>query len=247
MCEPTTIAIAATAAGTAASVAGQKKAQRAMGRAQAAENMRQSKLRDEANALFSQSLSANTAKSRSEAEVDATAKRTETYKGDLAAVKKAEVGSAYGSEAPTVVADESAARGAAGKMGSVMDSRNKAALASFGDVTHATTVKNARARTNIGTQDDFMRASPTAHGGGMDYASHAGDQLKTVGDILQKVGMVAGGYAAASSAAAANAGMNATAGKIAGNLADFGYVPSTNTAINSFNLGAPVRWAAGSV
>lgn len=202
MCEPTTIAIAATAAGTAASVAGQKKAQRAMGRAQAAENMRQSKLRDEANALFSQSLSANTAKSRSEAEVDATAKRTETYKGDLAAVKKAEVGSAYGSEAPTVVADEAAASGAAGKMGSVMDSRNKAALASFGDVTQATAVKNARARTNIGTTADFMRGSASAHGAEMDYASHAGDQLKTVGDILQKVGMVAGGYAAAAGAGA---------------------------------------------
>ena len=246
MCEPTTIAVVSTAAGTAASIAGQKKAQRAMGSAQAAENMRQSKLRDEANALFSQSLSSNTAKSRSEAEAAATTKRTDAYKGDLASVKRAEVGSAYGAQAPSVVADESAARGKAGQMSSVIDSRNKAALASFGDVTQATAVKNARARSEIGTTADFMRGSASALGAEMDYASHAGDKLKTVGDILQKVGMVAGGYAAAS-AAAGSAGINATAGKVAGNLADFGYVPSTNTAINSFNLGTPVKWAAGSV
>jgi hypothetical protein len=86
-------------------------------------------------------------------------------------------------------------------MSSVIDSRNKAALASFGDVTQATAVKNARARSEIGTTADFMRGSASALGAEMDYASHAGDKLKTVGDILQKVGMVAGGYAAASSAA----------------------------------------------
>lgn len=203
MCEPTTIvAMSAMAAGTAASVAGQKKAQRAMGNAQAAENIRQSKLRDEANALFSQSLNANTAKSRSEAEAAATTRRTDAYKGDLASVKRAEVGSAYGSQAPQVVADESAARGEAGKMSSVIDSRNKAALASFGDVTQATAVKNARARSEIGTTADFMRGSSSALGAEMDYASRAGDKLKTIGDILQKVGMVAGAYAAATPLAA---------------------------------------------
>lgn len=246
MCEPTTIAIAATAAGTAASIAGQKKAQRAMGNVQAAENMRQAKLREEANAIFAQSLNQNTAKNRSEVEAKAQAGRTEAYKGDIGSVKRAEVGSAYGSEAPQVVSGESAARGQAGKMSSVIDSKNKAALASFGDATQTMAVKNARARTNVGTTADFMRGSASAMGAEMDYASHKGDQLKTIGDILSKVGMVAGGYAAAS-AAAGSAGINATAGKIAGNLADFGYVPSTNTAINSFNLGTPVKWAAGSV
>lgn len=203
MCEATTIALAATAAGTAASVAGQKKAQRAMGQAQAAENMRQSKLRDEANAIFAQSLNSNTAKSRSEAEASAAAKRNEAYKGDLASVKRAEVGSAYGSETPQIVKSESGARGAATSKGSVMDARNKAALASFGDATQAMAVKNARARTDVGTTADFMRGSASALGAEMDYASHKGDQLKTIGDILSKVGMVAGMYAAAAPAAAA--------------------------------------------
>jgi len=246
MCEPTTIAIAASAAGTAASIAGQKKAQRAMGSAQAAENIRQGALRDEANAIFSESLSSNSAKNRVAAETGAAAKRDAAYTADLAGGKRAEVASSYGAEAPQVVADESAARGAAGKMGSAIDARNKAVLAGFGDATNATAVKNARARVNTGVVGDFMKGSSSAHGVEMDYASHRGDSLKTVGDILQKIGMVAGGYAAASSAAG-SAGINATAGRVAGNLADFGYVPSTNTAINSFNLGTPVKWAAGSV
>jgi hypothetical protein len=202
MCEPTTIAIAATAAGTAASVAGQKKAMRAMGSAQAAENTRQSALRDEANAIFSQSLSSNTAKNRVAAETGAAAKRDAAYTADLAGGKRAEVASSYGAEAPQVVADESAARGAAGKMGSAIDARNKAVLAGFGDATSDTAVKNARARINTGVVGDFMKGSASAHGAEMDYASHKGDSLKTVGDILQKIGMVAGGYAAASSAGA---------------------------------------------
>jgi hypothetical protein len=196
MCDAATISLVATTAGTAASIAGQKKAQRAMGEAQAAENIRQGKLRDEANALFASSLSSNTAKSRSEAEATATAKRKEAYKGDLASVKRAEVGSAYGSETPKVVADESAARGEAGKMGSVIDSQNKAALAGFGDVTQGLAVKNARARSEIGTTADFMRGSASALGAEMDYASTKGDKLKTIGDILSKIGMVTGVYAA---------------------------------------------------
>ena len=200
MCEPTTIAIAATAAGTAASVAGQKKAMRAMGSAQAAENVRQGALRDEANAIFSESLSSNTAKNRVAAETNASTKREAAYTADLAGGKKAEVASSYGSETPLVVADESAARGAAGKMGSAIDARNKAILAGFGDATSDTAVKNARARVNTGVVGDFMKGSASAHGAEMDYASHKGDSLKTVGDILQKIGMVAGGYAAASSA-----------------------------------------------
>lgn len=202
MCEPTTIAIAATAAGTAASIAGQKKAQRAMGEAQAAENMRQAKLREEANAIFAGSLNENTAKKRSEVEAKAEAGRNEAYKGDIGSVKRAEVGSAYGSETPQIVSGESAARGKAGKMSSLIDSRNKAALAGFGDATQAMAVKNARARTNVGTTADFMRGSASAHGAEMDYASHKGDQLKTIGDILTKIGMVAGGYAAAAGAGA---------------------------------------------
>jgi len=203
MCEPTTIAIAATAAGTAASIAGQKKAQRAMGQAQAAENARQAKLREEANAIFSESLSSNTTKNRVAAETAAAGKRKEAYTADLAAGKRAEVGSSYGTDTPKVVADESAARGEAGKMGSVIDARNKAVLAGFGDVTNANAVKNARARVNAGVVGDFMKGSASAHGVEMDYASHRGDSLKTVGDILSKVGMVAGGYAAAQNFAGA--------------------------------------------
>lgn len=203
MCEPTTVAIAASAAGTAASIAGQKKAQRAMGSAQAAENARQSALRNEANAIFSESLSSNTAKNRVAAETDAYTKREAAYTADLAGGKRAEVASSYGSEAPQVVADESTARGAAGKMGSAIDARNKAVLAGFGDVTNATAVKNARARINTGVVGDYMKGSASAHGVEMDYASHKGDSLKTVGDILQKIGMVAGAYAATAPAAAA--------------------------------------------
>jgi len=204
MCEPTTIAIAATAAGTAASIAGQKKAQRAMGEAQAAENIRQGKLRDEANAIFSESLSSNTTKNRVAAETAAAGKRKDAYTADLAAGKRAEVGSSYGTETPQIVKEESAARGKAGKMGSAIDAKNKAVLAGFGDVTNANAVKNARARVNTGVVGDFMRGSASAHGAEMDYASHRGDSLKTVGDILQKIGMVAGGYAAASSAGGLN-------------------------------------------
>jgi hypothetical protein len=199
MCDAATISLVATTAGTAASVAGQKKAQRAMGEAQAAENMRQSKLRDEANATFAQSLSANSKKGRSDAELNASNKRKEAYTADLAAGKKAEVASSYGTETPKIVADESAARGAAGKMGSVIDARNKATLAGFGDATQGMAVKNARARSDIGTTADFMRGSSSALGAEMDYASHAGDKLNTIGDILSKIGMVTGVAAAAGS------------------------------------------------
>ena len=196
MCDAATISLVATTAGTAASIAGQKKAQRAMGNVQAAENIRQGKLRDEANAIFAGSLNANTAKARSETENVAAAKRNEAYKGDIASVKRAEVGSAYGSETPQVVSSEGNARGAAVSKGSVMDARNKAALASFGDATQAMAVKNARARTDVGTTADFMRGSASAMGAEMDYASHAGDKLNTIGDILSKIGMVTGVYAA---------------------------------------------------
>jgi hypothetical protein len=253
MCEPTTIiAMSAMAAGTAASIAGQKKAQRAMGSAQAAENIRQSKLRDEANAVFAGSLNANTAKSRSEAESTAAAKRNESYKGDLASVKRAEVGSAYGSEAPQVVTDESGARGAAVSKGSVIDSRNKAALASFGDVTQANAVKNARARSEIGTTADFMRGSSSALGAEMEYASHAGDKLKNIGDILQKVGMVAGMYAAAAPAAAASntvtltgaSGANAAASGVAAGKAA-GAAATKTLAANTAKAAATAAGSTG--
>ena len=102
------------------------------------------------------------------------------------------------------MADESAARGAAGKMGSVIDAKNKAILAGFGDVTNATAVKNARSGVNTGVVSNFMKGSASAHGAEMDYASHKGDNLKTIGDILSKIGMVAGMYAAAAPAAAAS-------------------------------------------
>lgn len=252
MCDATTIALAATTAGTAASIAGQKKAQRAMGSAQAAENIRQSKLRDEANALFASSLSSNTAKSRSEAESTAAAKRNESYKGDLASVKRAEVGSAYGSEAPQVVTDESGARGAAVSKGSVIDARNKAALASFGDVTQGMAVKNARARSEIGTQADFMRGSASALGAEMDYASRAGDKLKTVGDILSKIGMVAGAYAAAAPAAAASntvtltgaSGANAAASGVAAGKAA-GAAATKTLAANTAKAAATAAGSTG--
>ena len=84
------------AAGTAATIAGQKKAQRAMGEAQAAENIRQGKMRDDANAIFSESLSSNSAKNRVAAEGDAAIKREAAYNADLAGGKKAEVASSYG-------------------------------------------------------------------------------------------------------------------------------------------------------
>lgn len=167
-----------------------------MGEAQAAENTRQGKMREDANAIFSESLSSNSAKKRVAAEGDAAIKREAAYNADLAGGKKAEVASSYGSEAPQVVADESAARGAAGKMGSVIDAKNKAILAGFGDVTNATAVKNARSGVDTGVVSNFMKGSASAHGAEMDYASHAGDKLNTIGDILSKIGMVTGVYAA---------------------------------------------------
>lgn len=193
MCEPATlatIAIASTAAGTAAQIAGQRKSKKAMEGAAAAERIRQKGFRDESNAVFDQSLSKQGAETQKQGMTAAEAKRAQVMTEAQSAAPVADVASKNG--APTIVADETAARVAAGNTAAGLDAANRAALASFGDVQLGNALANIRTNQSLAQLSNFSRGSTDVLGLEMEAARNKGAGLIGIGQGLTAIGSVAG-------------------------------------------------------
>lgn len=192
---------AALAAGTAAKYQAAQKTKSAQTAVQNMEAARQEKLRNEANAALTQNITGNE-KTNVETEIaDQTAKRTDTLSEALTknanevgvGSKLDELGVSAGNR---LVQTDSAVKAAENKAAAGSLTQSMATMGGFGDMVMNRNVANARGMQEQARFGNFMQGSNSAAGVEMDTASHAGDNLSTIGDILNAVAMISGGYAA---------------------------------------------------
>jgi hypothetical protein len=192
---------AALAAGTAAKYAAAQKTKSAQTAVQDMEAARQDKLRKEAAAALNVNIEGNT-KMNVETEIaDQTAKRTDTLTAALGknadeigvGSKLDELGVSAGNR---LVQTDSATKSAENDAASKSLTKAMATMGGFGDMVMDRNVANARGLQEQGRFGNFMQGSNSAAAVEMDSAGHAGDSLSTVGDILNMVAVVSGGYAA---------------------------------------------------
>jgi hypothetical protein len=210
MCDFATASLIATGLGTAAQAKAASQTRKAMNNVQAAESLRQKKMRDEADALFNESLGSETQANTIKAEDKAIADRQAAATAAQATGSAADIGSSYGNKSQ-VVADESRVRSASGKAASSMEAAAKAKLAGFGDAAQLNAIKNARMRLGQGIIAGNMAGSAAASGAELDFASRAGDNMKNIGSALSTIGTLSG--------MAAGAGVGATTADELGNKA----------------------------
>lgn len=191
MCDFATASLVATGLGTAAQAKAASQTRKAMNNVQAAESLRQKKMRDEADALFNESLGSETQANTIKAEDKAIADRQAAATAAQATGSAADIGSSYGNKSQ-VVADESRVRSASGKAASSMEAAAKAKLAGFGDAAQLNAIKNARMRLGQGIIAGNMAGSAAASGAELDFASRAGDNMKNIGSALSTIGTLSG-------------------------------------------------------
>lgn len=196
MCDAVTASIVATIAGAGAQAAGQAKARKAMEGAQVAERVRQKGYNDQSQAAFSESLGNADPQAQANAQGKAEGERKAAYdaatadaRAPLEATGKNLAGN---QDANRIMSSESAARSAqalgyAGQQGAA-----KAALQGFGDTQLGNALYNARQMQNQGTIGNFMQGSAAVLPYEVDAASHKGDSLKSLGDLLSMGGAIAG-------------------------------------------------------
>lgn len=193
MCEPATlatIAIASTAAGTAAQIAGQRKSKKAMEGAASAERIRQKRIQDESASVFDKSLGAQGADVQKQGMTEAEAARREAMTAAQSAAPVVNVASKGGT--PQVVSDETAARVGVGNRAAAIDAANRAALSSFGDVQLGNALSNIRTNQNLSQLAGFSRGSADVLGLEMEAARNKGAGLIGIGQGLTAIGSVAG-------------------------------------------------------
>ncbi|CAB4198948.1 hypothetical protein UFOVP1325_39 [uncultured Caudovirales phage] len=207
--------LAATAAGTGMQIAAQQKAKKAMSEAAALESGRQKTYRDQADAVFQESLGTAGAGVTGTKEADAGASREAAYKAAQAAAPTVSVAGTQGGTSKIVqdsAARENAIAGA--KAGNA--AHREAVLKGFGDVGIGTAIEQARSRQAAGQIGGFSKGSLDANRAELDYASHKGDSLNSWGQGISAAGTLASlgatmGFGAAADAAAAEAAKTAAA------------------------------------
>jgi len=233
MCDPVTASIALTVAGTASQAAAANQAKKAMQGAQSAERIRQKGYQDESSAVQAGSEKRMSKASQDKGQADAEASRNADYAAANAAAQAptaTEGANLAGDQsANAIIASENArasqnALGYAGQQGNA-----KAALQGFGDLQLGNALANARAMEQQRQLGNFMQGSSGVLGLEMEDASHKGDSLKTLGQVLSTAGSIAGMGAGAGWWGAKDA---AAAGNAVNNAAIFG--PAGSTTIPQF-------------
>jgi hypothetical protein len=204
--------LALMAAGTAAQVHGQRKAQKAMSSAQEAEALRQKKLREEGEGIFNQSLGKLGADSQVKAIEEAGASRGEQMAGAQESVVPSEV--KQQGEAPSVVADDTAARVSAATGKARQRALAEGFLGGYGDVSLSNALQNVRANQGIGVLNNFRQGSQGVLDYEMSNAAMAGDKWKNIGGALQAAAALTGMYGAMAPASAATTAGTSTAGTL---------------------------------
>ena len=234
MCEAmTAMTWASLAASTAAKYAAVQKSNSAMESVQQMEAARQAKLREEADAALNTNINksgvidVNT-------EIDEQKNKRLTDLTDAVAKQSGPGGRDTGLASLGVSADNKLVQSDTGARASENTAQTKslanamASMGGFGDTMQNTGMRNVRGLQEQGRLGNFMQGSAGAAGVENEFASHAGDNMKTIGDILGAVSVLTGGYAAngttpwmtaaekqaAIAAQAAQAGV--TAGQVAG-------------------------------
>lgn len=200
MCDPVTLTITSIAlvgAGTAMQMQGEKKAQKAIDSANAAELLRQRKYQDESFGLFDKSLAYNEGGSQQDREAKNSSDLN--LKFQEAADLVFSGASPFGNNAMESVQDAPKAIGDVYKK-SMSDARGsiqnmltaKAALGGFTKMLGDTSIQNqgiVNQQTPIG---GYMRGSAGVLPLELQVASRAGDKYKNIGTLMSALGTVAG-------------------------------------------------------
>jgi len=196
MCDPVSISLALTAAGATAQAAAQSQSRKAMEGAQQAERIRQKAFQDQSQAAFDESLghaqASNQTADQSKAEGERKASYDKATADARAPVEATGQNLAGDTSTNKVVNTEQAAQAAKAQGFAGQQGAAKAALQGFGDVQLGNALYNARQMQNQGTIGGFMQGSANVLPYEVQAASHAGDGLKTLGDVLSLGGAVTG-------------------------------------------------------
>ena len=193
---------ATLAASTAAKYAAVQKSNSAMESVQNMEAARQKKLREEADAA----LNTNIDKSGVidvNTEIDAEkGKRVADLNNAVATNQGGPGGPETGlqtlgvSAQNKLVQSDTGARASEGAAQTKSLANAMASMGGFKDTMLNTGMRNVRGLQEQGRLGNFMAGSSGAAGVENEFASHAGDNMKTIGDILGAVSVLSGGYAA---------------------------------------------------
>jgi hypothetical protein len=193
----TNLTYAAMAAGTAAKYAAAQKSSKAMTAVQQLEAERQERLTKEAEGLLAEGVEGNTRLSVDTGLEENKNKRLAAMNAAVDAIPIGDAVSRLGESGQNrLVQAETASKAAEG------DAVNKStgtAMASMGSLTDTNLnlgINNARGLQNISKVGNFKRGSGQVANIENEAASHAGDNLSQIGDILNALSVVSGGYAA---------------------------------------------------
>ena len=229
---------AALAGSTAAKYAATQKSNAAMENVQTMESERQKKLRSEADAALNNNIDksgvidVNTEiddnKQKRIADLNAAVANIGPTAGPAAAAAT-DLGVSANNK---LVQSDTGARSAEGGAQNKSLANSLASMGGFGDTMQSIGQRNVRSLQDQGRIGNFMAGSSGAAGVENEFASHAGDNLKTIGDILGAVSILSGGYAAngttpwmtaaertAATAAQTAAATGVTAGQVANTAA----------------------------
>ena len=233
MCDPVSISLAMTAAGSAAQAAGQSKARKAMDDARQAERIRQQGLQAGSNSLVSESLANASAESQNQQQGKATDARKAAYDTAQAAAPAAltpsNTSNAGDQKANSIVNTEAGQRSAAAHGYASQQGGAKAALQGFNDLQKTDNIYNNRMLGQQATIGNFMQGSAGVLPYEVEAAGHRGDSMKSLGDLLSLGGAAVGmgaGSGLFSPKVAADAAKTA---------ASTGLFSSTGDAINGIN------------
>lgn len=198
MCElMTNLTYAALAAGTAAKYAAADKSSKAMTAVQQLEAERQARLDKEAEALLAGGVEDNTRMSVDTQLEDNKNKRIAAMKAAVDAIPVGDAVSRLGETGKNrLVVSETASKEAEGDAVNKSTGNAMAAMGSLTDTNLNTGIKNARGLQEIARVGSFKRGSGQVANIENESASHAGDNLSQIGDILNAVAVISGGYAA---------------------------------------------------
>jgi hypothetical protein len=191
--------LALSAASVAANQQAQQAARNAMNKVNAAEFTRQKQLQQEQGGLVSDLITRHSRDNQDAQSGEAQAARQAAY---TAAVNNSPQSSPApiqpaGTAAPQVVRDEFSRTNARARNFVANQGRARSIMDAMADLQAANALGIARAGREVNRIGNFARGSLGASEFELKKAAHAGDTLKTVGDILQGLSAASGAATAA--------------------------------------------------
>lgn len=212
MCSPSVIAsLALTAAGTGATVAGQKQAQSASNRALDAESIRQRKHDANAQEAFANVLGKLGAGSQTENLANSSQEKQARVESSISAAEPAGIISAVNNDAPSVIQNEVNAAASKGSRVGTLLSKRKMNVDASQDQSLQAGIDLAGGARDASRIAGFKAGSAGVLPLELMDARNKGGSLRTIGDLLNAAGMLTGmGSLASAAGNAGKAGANAS-------------------------------------